>query len=101
MNLQPGSRLKIAHRFIEMSLPPVRDGDFHAFLGQHLGDAETNAAAAACDEGGLVSQVSHGIVLAAERQVRDIIKRAMGNAMKSPVRSAASHPGPSSSSATS
>src|SRR5260370_90473 len=96
MNLQPRPRLKVAHRFIEMSLPAVRDGDFHAFLGQHLGNAETNAAAAACDEGGLVSQVSHGIVLAAERQVRDIIKRSMENAMSSPMGSAESDTGSAS-----
>src|SRR5260370_6968868 len=85
MNLQPRPRLKVAHRFIEMSLPAVRDGDFHAFLGQHLGNAETNAAAAACDEGGLVSQVSHGIVLSAERQGREIINRSMENAMSFPI----------------
>jgi hypothetical protein len=84
-----------------MRLPPIRDDDFHAFLGQHLGNAETNAAAAARDEGGFVSQVSHGIVLAVERQVRDIIKRSMENAMSSPVRSAASHTSRASSSAAS
>jgi hypothetical protein len=41
-------------------LPAVGHDDFHAFIGEHLGDAETDATAAAGDERDLAAQVFHG-----------------------------------------